>query len=168
MKRPTVYLDTNIFSTLFYDGGIVTGLAQKVAIQEWWRYERPHFSIYTSAVAEAELKRGHFHGQRHALAACRRSTFLCITGAMVALARELIEQQIVPEPQNDDALHLAAACVGGMDYLMTWNHSHLANPNTLRKLLSYIKKVDYTYPLLVDPFTIPKASFGQEIKRHEK
>ena len=35
MKKPTLYLDTNIISTLYYDGADINGLARRMATRDW-------------------------------------------------------------------------------------------------------------------------------------
>ena len=63
MRRPSIYIDTNIFSMLYYRGVDVRQLSRQLATQEWWEQERLQFRLVSSAVTESELRRGAFRGQ---------------------------------------------------------------------------------------------------------
>ena len=50
-----------------------------------------------------------------------------VTEEALFLANELVDSGPIPRNAGEDAVHIAAAVVNGMDYLLTWNCSHLAN-----------------------------------------
>src|SRR3970040_350718 len=66
-------------------------------------------------------------------AAARRVEFLAglplldITSAVVLFARRLLETVGMPQQAAADALHIATAACHGMEYLMTWNSTQIAN-----------------------------------------
>jgi hypothetical protein len=43
------------------------------------------------------------------------------------LARKLLTQGPIPQKAAVDALHIATAVANGMDFLVTWNCTHIAN-----------------------------------------
>jgi hypothetical protein len=43
------------------------------------------------------------------------------------LSVQFLIQSNLPPKASDDAVHIAAATVHGMDYLLTWNCKHIAN-----------------------------------------
>jgi hypothetical protein len=43
------------------------------------------------------------------------------------LAKRLIDGGPLPRKAETDALHISAAAVSGMDFLLTWNCKHIAN-----------------------------------------
>jgi hypothetical protein len=47
--------------------------------------------------------------------------------AALELAEELVRRRAVPEAAAEDALHIAIAATNGIDYLLTWNCTHIAN-----------------------------------------
>ena len=53
------------------------------------------------------------------------------------LARIFVREKVMPGPLAGDAIHLAAACPHEMEYLLSWNVRHLANPNKLE----HVRKV---------------------------
>lgn len=164
-KKPTVYLDTTIVSSYWYEGSDILALGRRLTTREWWDTERSHFSLWISSVTEDELEAGHYRRQADVLAMGRRLRFL----PMVARAREfaelLVEKRVVPKSKPGDALQMAIATAHRMDYLLTWNYAHLANPIAQAHLDDACQKAKWRAPLLVSPETIPKSALGQTIKR---
>jgi len=48
-------------------------------------------------------------------------------------------------------MHVAAACVHRIDYLLSWNVRHLANPNKLTHLQAICVRTGYMPPRIVTP-----------------
>ncbi len=58
----------------------------------------------------------------------------------------------MPGPESSgDSLHVAAATVHSMQYLLTWNVKHLANVNKVRHLQEVCRRVGYLPPAIVTP-----------------
>ena len=70
-----------------------------------------------------------------------------------ALAAQLLAGHALPEKEATDALHIAVASVTGMDVLLTWNCSHMANPHTLPKTKAIVRKAGYQCPDIMTPKT---------------
>ena len=64
-----------------------------------------------------------------------------------------------------DAKQLAIAAGHEVDYLLTWNYAHLANPVTQAKAEHLLTRRSLRAPLLVSPESIPQVRFGQQIRR---
>nr|VFK56747.1 MAG: hypothetical protein BECKTC1821F_GA0114240_101217 [Candidatus Kentron sp. TC] len=52
-----------------------------------------------------------------------------ITEQAAIIAEKLLLEASLPGKARVDALHIAVAAIGGMDYLLTWNCTHIANPS---------------------------------------
>jgi hypothetical protein len=63
---------------------------------------------------------------------------------------------------------MAVATAHGVDYLLTWNYAHLANPVAQEKLASLCGRRQVACPLLVSPETIPQVRLGQTIRRPKR
>ena len=94
----TAYVDSNIFSVLYYRGGDVTMLHQQLDTWLWWDSERQWFTLYGSSFIEQELSAGRYPNQEKALAAARRTTYVPLSEAMRECAqirmRPLIAAQV--------------------------------------------------------------------------
>jgi hypothetical protein len=134
-------------------------------MRDWWRNERDHFSVWVSAACEDELAAGRFRRQAECLCFVRRLPYLTISASTRRLAAVLVEQGVVPLEKPGDALQMAASAVHRIDYLLSWNYAHLVNPIAQRQLDRVCGKYSFRAPLLVSPESIPKASFGQIVRR---
>jgi hypothetical protein len=63
----------------------------------------------------------------------------------------LVEQGIVPAKAAEDALHIAVATIHGVDYLLTWNCRHIANPEIQRNIAAYLEQIGLFLPFICTP-----------------
>ncbi|MCY3024252.1 MAG: PIN domain-containing protein [Planctomycetota bacterium] len=163
--RPTIYLDTSILSALHYRGGSLQGIARQVRTREWCEQERGFFEVRISRVVLDELEHGTYRAQEAALREAWRISFLPVLRAAHAAADAYLAAGIVPESVVHDALQLAVATVHRMDYLLTWNSAHLANPEIQVRLRAINSRLQLRTPWLVSPDSIPRVMLGQPIRR---
>jgi predicted nucleic acid-binding protein len=163
--KPSIYIDTNIFSVLHYRGSDVVLLAQKVATRSWWHLERREFRLYSSTWTAMELERGAYRAQALAMAEAKRLNFLPFSGRITQCSDAYLDAGVVPESSRGDAIQLAFAAIHMIDYLMSWDHAHLVREATQRRLEIVNARMKLMTPFLVTPLTIPKRSMGQEIRR---
>lgn len=57
----------------------------------------------------------------------------------------------MPKPVAGDAIHVAVAAVHGIEYVLSWNVRHLANPNKLRHLQSICLRSGLVAPQIITP-----------------
>ena len=165
---PSVYLDSNVFSYLHYGGGDVMIVAKRIMTRDWWDNERRYFRLFSSVMTMKELEAGLYRAQEAAIAENRRLVFLVPTMKVKTMAHLYLDNDLTPPNKSGDAFQLAFASCHGIDYLLSWNHAHLAKPETQTKLFGINKRFGYRTPLLVTPETIPKARLGQDIKRKDR
>lgn len=164
-RKPTLYLDTNIPSVLCYRGANVSAIHQRMVTREWWDAERRWFRIHGSVFTEGELSQGSYSGQEEALKLVRRLPYLPFTADVHDCAAVYLNEHIIPRERPGDAVQLAFAVVHQMDYLLTWNYTHLANLDTQRRLEGLNDRQGRRTPFLVSPETIPRVALGQAIRR---
>lgn len=76
---------------------------------------------------------------------------LGVTDAATLLAVGLVEALSLPAKAVNDALHIAIAAVHQVEYLMTWNCTHIANAAFREKIGSTCRRAGYQPPLIVTP-----------------
>ena len=54
-----------------------------------------------------------------------------------------------------------------IDYLLTWNYAHLANPIVQERLVAFCRLRRLRAPLLVSPESILSVRLGQTIRRRD-
>ena len=156
----SVYIETTIPSYLAAHPSSQPSIAvDQTATHEWWNRERLRYRIFTSAFTIDECPRG------DAGAASRRLAFLSdVPELTVPSDLHLIETDIIrlfqlPPKAYTDTSHLALAIVHRMDYLLTWNCTHLANAVLQKELVEYCGYRQLHIPIICTPETL--------IPRHE-
>jgi hypothetical protein len=76
---------------------------------------------------------------------------LLISEEALNIAEALVRQGIVPSKAAEDALHIAVATVYGVDYLLTWNCRHIANPEMQRGIAAYLDQIGLFLPFICTP-----------------
>ena len=95
----------------------------------------------------------------------RRRKYVSSNAVARDFAHALIDAKVIPANKPADAAHLALATSHHMDYLLTWNYSHLANPITQTRGEKVLIQFGLRMPLLVSPESIPQVRFGHLIRR---
>jgi hypothetical protein len=165
MRPPTVYLDTNVFSAYWYEGGDVAAVARRLHTREWWDLERQHVSSHVSTTTINELEAGSFPRQSDCLKMARALPHLAMTRSVKRVLDALLKSRLVPETKPADALQMAITTAHQVDYLLTWNYAHLANPIAQARLETVCRELELRAPLLVSPESIPQVRFGQVVRR---
>jgi hypothetical protein len=165
MKKPAVYLDTSIISAYWYEGSDMAMLVRRLRTREWWKLERMHFAMCASDFGEAELRAGTFPRQRECLKMIRRLRYFSATAEVRSLVDEILRHGLVPANKAGDAEHLAISATHGIDFLLTWNYAHMANPIVQARFEKLCDELKLLAPLMVSPESIPQVRFGQSIRR---
>jgi predicted nucleic acid-binding protein len=135
--------------------------------QEWWDQESGFFDLWVSRFTLQELEAGVYSGQEAAFREARRLKSLPPTGDIHEAVAAYLEARLVPEGKPVDAFQLAIAAAHRMDYLMTWNQAHLANPEMRERLEAANAERGWRTPWIVTPDNIPRVSLGQTIRRRD-
>lgn len=79
-------------------------------------------------------------------------TLLPLPPEVAGLAEILVREKVMPLPAvSGDATHVAAATFHRMDYLLTWNVKHLANPNKREHMAAVCLRLGLIPPQIVTP-----------------
>ena len=86
-----------------------------------------------------------------ALQLLKVSLSLQATEAVRVLGQALITRHALPEKAEIDAYHVAIAAVNGIEYLLTWNCTHIANAVTRPKIEATCRALGYEPPIICTP-----------------
>ena len=67
------------------------------------------------------------------------------------LAQSLVVSGTIPPKAASDALHIAVASVHRIDYLVTWNFKHIANPFIRDRLRFAVAAAGFELPVMCSP-----------------
>ena len=104
-----------------------------------------------SAEVIAELSHPSFKLGQDALDVVADIARLPITNEIRGVARVLVDERVMPGPVAGDAIHVAIAAVNELDYMLSWNVRHLANPNKLDHLREVCRRLGLVPPLILTP-----------------
>ena len=147
-----VYLETTIASYLTArpSRDLIRAAHQQMT-RQWWETRRTDFELFVSQSVVDEAAAGDAEAAERRQRLLAPVPRLAINDEAVALAKELIRQHALPEEAVEDALHIALAAVHGMDFLLTWNCSHIANAERMAAIRSTIASAGYECPWICTP-----------------
>ena len=150
--KPSVYIETSVISYLTGRTSRDVVVAGRQALTaEWWDAGRARFDFYVSALVVAEVRDGDAEAVQRRLAAIEGIPAVGIGQDAMVLARRLTHGGPMPEESPEDALHIAICAVNGMDYLVTWNCTHLANAILRRQVERVLDQTGYACPVICTP-----------------
>ena len=150
--KPRVYIETSVISYLTArPSNDFRAMSNQNVTLEWWELERPKFELVISEFVIAEASLGHPEAAQRRLAALAGLVELQATQAVKALGRELVTRNALPAIAEIDALHVAIAAVNGVEYLLTWNCTHIANAHTRPKIEATCRALGYEPPIICTP-----------------
>lgn len=158
MNQPTVYVETTVIGHLV--GRIVADpivAGRQLVTREWWPGAAAQFRLFASRLVLDECSAGDSEAAAERLAVVNSLELLTASEEVEGEARQLISGNAIPESEPRDAVHIAIAAVNGIDYLVTWNFKHIANPTTRFAIESICRRVGFQPPIICTPDELSEA-----------
>ena len=146
-----IYVETSFVSACVTDRTDAASVYRQQVSQDWWRSQSSKHELAVSAEVVAELSEPSYRGRIAALEWIGGLPLLAVTAEVRGLAKVLVREKVMPGPLAGDAVHVACACWHGIDYIVTWNVRHLANPNKLTHLRTIALRLGLVAPQIVTP-----------------
>ena len=148
----SIYVETSIISHAAARPSLdpIVALLQKQA-RDWWNTERSKFHVVTSQLVLDEAALGDQAAASERLEMLADIDLIPADPRIEAVADELIARHLMPETARLDALHVATAAVGGVQYLLTQNCRHIANGHTLPRVYRTLEELGYPNLLIYTP-----------------
>jgi len=125
--------------------------ANQEATRKWWDESRVKFELFISELVIGEVSNGDPDAVKRRMAVVEDLPKLALIDQAEALASKLLLGAALPQKAKADALHIAVATVHGMDYLLTWNCTHIANAIMRPKIESICRWAGYEPPVICTP-----------------
>ncbi|MFQ5637958.1 MAG: type II toxin-antitoxin system VapC family toxin [bacterium] len=150
--KETVYIETSVVSyfTSRPSRDLVIAARQEIT-REKWPEILDSFESYISALVIQEAEQGDSEAAQKRIGAISNIPVLSISDEAKRLAAILIEEGPIPKEYLEDALHIAIAIVNGLDYLLTWNFTHINNAQMKAKIVSVVEAEGYQCPTICSP-----------------
>jgi predicted nucleic acid-binding protein len=119
--------------------------------RQWWDRRAMLFDLVVSELVREEASGGDPEASRRRIEAIESIAVLRIDDAAIALAEQLVSHGPIPPDFAADALHIAIAAANGVDYLLTWNCTHLANAAHRHRIETLVEDAGYACPVICTP-----------------
>jgi hypothetical protein len=150
-KKKSVYIETTIpsFATARASRDMI--IAHRQAITKiFWENERQKYDLFISQYVIDECSRGDPHAAQRRLEFIKDVPFFPKTAKNANLAKTYYSLLDIPERAKADCFHLAVCVNENVDYLLSWNCTHLGMVS-YGKIYSYNEKHGLWTPSLVTP-----------------
>lgn len=147
-----LYIETSIvsYATAWPSRDIAIAGTQQQA-RDWWANERHKFELVTSQVTIDEASDGDPSAAADRLKLLDGLPLIDINADVIALAKRLIDAHTMPEKAAADSVHVAAAALGGVKYLLTLNCRHIANAHELPRIYNLLDQEGFGQLLICTP-----------------
>ena len=146
-----LYIETSVVSYHVSERSENIRIASRqIATNEIWE-NLSKFEVFISDMVVEEASKGNQGQANLRLEAIKDFIVLEINDKVEALARLLVSKNAIPPNSPEDALHIAAAAVNAIDFLVTWNFKHINNPFMKNKIRGTIEAEGYKYPVICSP-----------------
>jgi hypothetical protein len=147
----SVYIETTIPSAYFDNREDIVSRFHRHQTRLWWRFHRRKYDLYTSEAVLSELTEGEFRRKRECVRLLRGLPVLAVDDEIEGVAQVYVEHMVMPRGHMGDSAHLAFASVRELDYLLTWNCRHLANPSKIAHIMTINRRLGLVTPTILTP-----------------
>ncbi len=149
---PSAYIETTIPSYYVARPSMnVIQASRQASTRAWWDGGCSGFDLFTSREVLEEAQEGDPDMARQRLDLLRSVARLDFTDDVGAVAEALIKKGLIPTKAASDAIHIAVASIHRMDYLVTWNFKHIANPYIRDGLRKAAEEAGFRLPVMCSP-----------------
>ena len=148
----TVYIETTVVGNVagrLHPDPLVA--ARQTVTRKWWATAAQTYRVLASELVLDEISAGDPTAAEERLAAIDGVELLDTSDAVEDLAAALLENGAVAASQPRDAFHIAIAAVHGVQYLVTWNFKHIANPTLQNRIASVCRDNGFEPPVICTP-----------------
>lgn len=148
----TVYVESSIVSYLREKPSAdILNAARQLLTTRWWTTGRSGYELVISQYVLDEIAAGDAALAAERLQAVEGLPVLPPAPEISQIASAIMARAILPAKAQVDALHIAAVAHHRINYLVTWNCSHIANARILPQIYSVLKERNLPIPIICTP-----------------
>jgi predicted nucleic acid-binding protein len=151
MPKPRIYVETSVISYLTARPSRDAIVASRQTMSHLWRESVDDDQLFISGLVLQEIAQGDTDAAGRRLRVAQHCICLPEPDGVEALALRLMQAQVVPSTEPEDAAHIALATLHQMDYLATWNFAHFVSPDAKYKVFLALSQWGYKPPLFATP-----------------
>jgi len=148
----SVYLETTIPSYLTaWRSSELTMAAKQQTTRQWWDERRTRFDLFISDSVLLEASDGNPDAAKRRLAVLDGIPMLSLKPESDEIVVMLVDRLALPDRAIADAAHIAICIAHGIDYLLTWNCTHIANATFQPIINDVCDLLGYSMPVICTP-----------------
>jgi hypothetical protein len=148
----SVFIETTIPSLLgAFPSRRLEEAVRQQSTQTWWVGHRQNYELFTSDVVIEECSVGDPAMVAERLRIMAEVGVLENNEDVEKLTAAFMSCGALPDNADRDASHIAFATVHEIDYLLTWNCKHIANPHIQKTLRRVAQKLGWELPMICTP-----------------
>jgi len=158
MTTPTAYIETTVIGHLV--GRIVADpivAGRQAVTRQWWPFAVKKYRLIVSRLVADECSMGDPQAAKERLDVLDSLEFVATSALVDDLARQLMLYHAVPKTEPRDAVHISLAAVNGIEYLVSWNFTHIVNPTARTAIERVCRDAGYVPPLICTPDELMEA-----------
>jgi hypothetical protein len=148
----SVYLETTIpsYLTAWRSPELVMAARQEIT-RDWWDSRRSEFDLFISQLVVDEASAGDSDAVARRLAVLEGIPLIEPQVGSDDLVEALIRELSLPNRATADAVHITLAVVNGIDFLLTWNCTHIANAANRATIEGVCESLGFVTPVICTP-----------------
>lgn len=147
-----IYIETTIPSYLTgWPSRDVVRAAHQQITRQWWETRRKDFDLVVSQLVLDECAAGDAMAADARLEELGGIPVLAATEPVAKLAAILVQALSLPAKAINDAVHIAITAVHGVEYLLTWNCTHIANAALRGQIVAACLSAGFQPPIIATP-----------------
>ena len=150
--KPAIYIETSVISYLTArpSRDLIVAAHQQLTV-DWWDNVQPRVECFISPFVIQEASRGDQAAAQRRIEAIAGLAVLALNDEIRKLATTYFAAINIPEKAKIDAFHLAVAVWHELDYLLSWNCSHIASGRVRRILGEVNERLGIRTPVICTP-----------------
>ena len=150
--KPSIYLETSVIGCLAMRlSGVLRIAANQQITRDWWDNHRERYDLFISRYVVDECSRGNPVAAQERLVFLKDIPLLDVDDSTKTLANALLAKVPLPPKAAVDAVHISAAALNGIEFLVTWNCKHIANPALRMRIESVCREMNCEPPVICTP-----------------
>lgn len=148
----SVYLETTVpsYLTAWVSSELVMAARQQIT-RDWWDSRRSEFDLFVSQLVVDEASAGDPDAVVRRLAVLAGIPIVEPQDGTDEIVDALIRELSLPPRAAADAAHIALTVVNGIDFLLTWNCTHIANAANRPIIESVCRSLGFEPPVICTP-----------------
>ena len=122
--------------------------------REWWEQRLGDYDAYVSEIVIVEASAGDHVYAKKRLESVQNLIALEINPEIQSFATLLLNSTSLPIKAERDAQHIALAAYYDIQYLITWNCTHIANAHIRKEIGRKCVELGYNLPVICTPLEL--------------